>query len=104
MLFRSYDLQNKVRELAKGENKTTNEYLDKVIRDSIQSEFKWYAKKTFEVNKVRECPYEVLRNCAENLTPEQLDYCVREYPAIALLYCAAKLSGKLKKYCNKKIW
>ena len=51
-----YDLQNKVRELAKGENKTTNEYLDEVIRDSIQSEFKWYARQTIEVNKVCECP------------------------------------------------
>lgn len=51
-----YDLQNTVRDLAKGENKTTNEYLDEVIRDSIQSEFKWYAKQTFEVNKVCECP------------------------------------------------
>jgi|SRR5574344_1983806 transcriptional regulator with XRE-family HTH domain len=49
-----YDLQNTVRELAKGENKTTNEYLDEVIRDSIQSEFKWYAKQTFEMNKVCE--------------------------------------------------
>lgn len=92
-----YDLQNTVRDLAKGENKTTNEYLDEVIRDSIQSEVKRYAKQTFEVNKVRECPYEVLRNCAENLTPEQLDYCVREYPAIALLCGAVKLTKKLKK-------
>ena len=50
---------------------------------------------------LRECPYEVLRNCAENLTPEQLDYCVREYPAIALLCGAVKLTKKLKKYCNK---
>jgi|SRR5690554_512785 transcriptional regulator with XRE-family HTH domain len=50
-----YDLQNKVRELAKGENKTTNEYLDKVIRDSFQSKFEWYEIKTIEVNKVCEC-------------------------------------------------
>lgn len=49
-----YDLQDTVRKLAAGENKTTNEYLDEVIRDSIESEYQWYAKKTFSVSKVCE--------------------------------------------------
>ena len=33
-----YDLQNTVRDLAKGENKTTNEYLDEVIRKTLLKE------------------------------------------------------------------
>jgi transcriptional regulator with XRE-family HTH domain len=33
-----YDLQNTVRDLAKGENKTTNEYLDEVIRKALLKE------------------------------------------------------------------
>lgn len=44
-----YDLQNTVRKLASGENKTTNEYLDEVLRDAIESEFQCFAKKTFKV-------------------------------------------------------
>lgn len=36
-----YDLQNTVRDLAKSENKTTNEYLDEVIRKTILKEIDW---------------------------------------------------------------
>ena len=36
-----YDLQNTVRYLAKGENITTNEYLDEVIRKTLLKEIEW---------------------------------------------------------------
>ena len=36
------------------------------------------------------------------LTPEQLDYCVRECPATALLECADMLSKKQLDYCEEK--
>lgn len=36
-----YDLQNTVRDLAKSENKTTNEYLDEVIRKTLLKEIEW---------------------------------------------------------------
>lgn len=49
-----YDLQNTVRKLAAGENKSTNEYLDEVIRATIEDEFKWFAKQTFKVGQVCE--------------------------------------------------
>ena len=37
-----YDLQETVRKLAEGEDKTTNEYLDEVIRDAVESEYESY--------------------------------------------------------------
>lgn len=39
-----YDLQETVRKLAEGEDKTTNEYLDEVIRDAVESEYESYTK------------------------------------------------------------
>jgi len=39
-----YDLQKTVRKLAEGEDKTTNEYLDEVIRDAVESEYESYTK------------------------------------------------------------
>jgi len=42
-----YDLQDTVRKLADGENKTTNDYLDEVIRDAVESEFDMFSKTSF---------------------------------------------------------
>ena len=39
-----YDLQKTVRKLAEGEDKTTNEYLDEVIRDAVESEYETFTK------------------------------------------------------------
>lgn len=49
-----YDLQDTVCKLAAGENKTTNEYLDEVLRDAVESEYHWFSKQTFSVGKVCE--------------------------------------------------
>ena len=47
-----YDLQETVRKLANGEHKTTNDYLDEVIRDAVESEFEAYTKTPLSWNKV----------------------------------------------------
>lgn len=49
-----YDLQETVRKLAAGENKSTNDYLDEVIRDAVESEFDVFTKITTSWNKVSE--------------------------------------------------
>ncbi len=49
-----YDLQETVRKLAAGEDKTTNEYLDEVIRDAVESEYESYTEMYIPRNKVCE--------------------------------------------------
>lgn len=49
-----YDLQNTVRKLAAGENKSTNDYLDEVIRDAVESEFNEFTKMPLSSNKLIE--------------------------------------------------
>lgn len=39
--------------------------------------------------------------CADELTKEQLDYCVRARPMTALAFCEDKLTAEQKKYCEK---
>ena len=39
--------------------------------------------------------------CADKLTKEQLDYCVRERPMTVLAFCADKLTAEQKQYCEK---
>ena len=39
--------------------------------------------------------------CADKLTKEQLDYCVRERPMTALAFCEDKLTAEQKQYCEK---
>ncbi len=39
--------------------------------------------------------------CADELTKEQLDYCVRERPMTALAFCEDKLTAEQKKYCEE---
>ena len=54
-----YDLQKTVRKLAKGEKKTTNEYLDEVIRDAVESEYesftKMFSNKTCDSFSIYKC-------------------------------------------------
>lgn len=49
-----YDLQETVRKLAEGEDKTTNEYLDRVVRDAIELELANYLNRTLALNKACE--------------------------------------------------
>ena len=49
-----YDLQETVRKLATGENKSTNEYLDEVIRDAVESEFDEFTKESFSWKRTYE--------------------------------------------------
>ena len=42
-----------------------------------------------------------LTSFADELTKEQLDYCVRARPMTVLVFCADKLSEEQKKYCEK---
>jgi transcriptional regulator with XRE-family HTH domain len=59
-----YDLQETVRKLAEGEDKTTNEYLDEVIRDAVESEYESYTKMSIPWNKV--CEPIATYNCESN--------------------------------------
>ena len=59
-----YDLQETVRKLAEGEDKTTNEYLDEVIRDAVESEYESYTKMSIPWNK--ECEPIATYNCESN--------------------------------------
>lgn len=47
-----YDLQETVRKLAAGENKSTNEYLDEVIRFTVEMELQSYIMQTLPWNQV----------------------------------------------------
>lgn len=47
-----YDLQDTVRKLAAGEKKSTNEYLDEVIRFSVEMELQSYIMQTLPWNQV----------------------------------------------------
>jgi len=38
---------------------------------------------------------------ADELTKEQLDYCVRARPMTVLVFCAEKLTEEQKRYCEK---
>lgn len=49
-----YDLQDTVRKLADGEKKSTNDYLDEVIRDAVESEFNEFIKMPLSWNKLSE--------------------------------------------------
>ena len=49
-----YDLQDTVRKLADGEKKSTNDYLNEVIRDAVESEFDEFIKMPLSLNKVSE--------------------------------------------------
>ena len=49
-----YDLQESVRKMAIAERKSTNEYLDRVIRDAIELERANYLNRTLVLNKVCE--------------------------------------------------
>ena len=60
-----YDLQETVRKLAEGEDKTTNEYLDEVIRDAVESEYESYTKMSISWNKV--CEPMAAYKCESNL-------------------------------------
>ena len=48
-----------------------------------------------------------LTSFADELTKEQLDYCVRARPMTTLTFCAEKLTEEQKRYCeeikNKKV-
>lgn len=52
--------------------------------------------------EVHEYPYKALMRYSDELTSEQLDYCVQECPAIALECCADKLTEEQKNYCEEK--
>ena len=52
--------------------------------------------------EVHEHPYKALMRYSDELTSDQLDYCVHECPAIALECCADKLSEEQKQYCEEK--
>lgn len=56
-----YDLQETVRKLAEGEDKTTNEYLDRVVRDAIELELAGYLNRTLALNKA--CESKVKYKC-----------------------------------------
>ena len=56
-----YDLQKTVRKLAEGEDKTTNEYLDRVVRDAIELELAGYLNRTLALNKA--CESKVKYKC-----------------------------------------
>lgn len=60
-----YDLQDTVRKLAEGEDKTTNEYLDEVIRDAVESEYESYTKMSIPWHKV--CDPIATYSCESNL-------------------------------------
>jgi hypothetical protein len=42
-----------------------------------------------------------LTSFADELTKEQLDYCVRARPMTVLVFCAEKLTEEQKRYCEK---
>ena len=56
-----YDLQETVRKLAEGEDKTTNEYLDRVVRDAIELELAGYLNRALALNKA--CESKVKYKC-----------------------------------------
>ena len=49
-----YDLQESVRKMAAGENKTANEYLEDVLRNALEIERSCYVNQTLVLNKVCE--------------------------------------------------
>ena len=51
--------------------------------------------------EVKKDPMKAIRFYADELTAEQLDYCVREWPDTALVFCADKLTEEQKQYCEK---
>ena len=55
---------------------------------------------TYKINGIN--PSAALRFCADKLTPEEFDYCVREDPWTALKYCADKLTKEQLDYCKEK--
>ena len=52
--------------------------------------------------EIKKYPWTALRDYADKLTPEPLDYCVHELPWLALIYCVDKLTNEQKKYCEVK--
>ena len=42
-----------------------------------------------------------LTSFADELTPEQFDYCVRARPMTVLAFCADKLTKEQRKYCEE---
>ena len=52
--------------------------------------------------EIKKRPWFALEKYSDKLTPEQFDYCVREWPWAALLYCLDKLTPEQKKYCKEK--
>lgn len=39
---------------------------------------------------------------ADKLSAEQFDFCIRECPATALMFCSERLTEKQKQYCEEK--
>lgn len=56
-----YDLQETVRKMAAGENKSTNDYLEGVLRNAIELERSSYMHRTLALSKV--CEPKVAYNC-----------------------------------------
>ena len=56
-----YDLQETVRKMAAGENKSTNDYLEGVLRNAIELERSSYMHRTLALSKV--CEPRVTYNC-----------------------------------------
>lgn len=61
-----YDLHETVRKLAASENKSTKEYLDKILRDAIELELSNYLNRTLVLNKV--CEPKAKYNCGSSKT------------------------------------
>ena len=52
--------------------------------------------------EVHEYPYKALMRYSDELTSEQLDYCVHRDPWTAIRFCADKLTDKQLDYCEEK--
>ena len=59
-----YDLQESVRKMAAGENKTANEYLEDVLRNALEIERSCHVNQTLVLNKV--CESKAKYNCSSN--------------------------------------
>ena len=59
-----YDLQESVRKMAAGENKTANEYLEDVLRNALEIERSCNVNQTLVLNKV--CESKAKYNCSSN--------------------------------------
>lgn len=66
-----YDLQETVRKLAAGENKSTNEYLDETIRYTVEMELQSYIMQTLSWNHVSES--QAVYNCEPKNTCQMVE-------------------------------